>query len=75
MITSKGQVTIPKEFRDLCGLQPHTQVEFVYEDGKLVLHPFGRASHQGMRIVEALRGKGDLEITTNEIMKLTRGED
>jgi AbrB family looped-hinge helix DNA binding protein len=28
-ITSKGQVAIPQEIRDQCGLLPHTQVRFV----------------------------------------------
>jgi AbrB family looped-hinge helix DNA binding protein len=28
-ITSKGQVTIPQEIREQCGLLPHTQVRFV----------------------------------------------
>jgi AbrB family looped-hinge helix DNA binding protein len=28
-ITSKGQVTIPQEIREQCGLLSHTQVRFV----------------------------------------------
>ena len=28
LITSKGQITTPKEFRDTLGLLPHTEVEF-----------------------------------------------
>jgi AbrB family looped-hinge helix DNA binding protein len=28
-ITSKGQVTIPREIREQCGLLPHTEVRFV----------------------------------------------
>ena len=28
-ITSKGQVTIPQEIREQCGLLPQTQVRFV----------------------------------------------
>ena len=32
-ITSKGQVTIPREIRERAGLLPHTEVEF---DGKVV---------------------------------------
>ena len=31
-ITSKGQVTIPKEIRDALGLDAGTEVEFVLED-------------------------------------------
>jgi predicted nucleic acid-binding protein len=34
-ITSKGQVTIPQEIREQCGLLPHTQVRFV--DSNVIL--------------------------------------
>ena len=34
MVTSKGQVTIPKELRDQLGIQPGTEVDFTaVEDG------------------------------------------
>ncbi len=37
-ITSKGQVTIPKEIRERFGLLPGQAVEFAVEDGKVVVH-------------------------------------
>lgn len=75
-ITSKGQVTIPKDIRDKAGLLPDTEVEFVYDGNVVTLK---RAEHQGrsrgVRLVEHLRGHGgDIEMTTDEIMALTRGE-
>lgn len=36
-ITSKGQVTIPKDVRDAFGFEPGTDVEIVAEDGVVVL--------------------------------------
>ena len=36
-ITSKGQVTIPQEIREQCGLLPHTQVRFLVEDGRVLI--------------------------------------
>ncbi len=36
-ITSKGQVTIPLEFRQRFGLLPGQEVEFVEEDGRVVV--------------------------------------
>lgn len=39
-ITSKGQVTIPKEVRDSLGLEAGHRVSFlIREDGVLELHP------------------------------------
>ncbi|HVA23746.1 MAG TPA: AbrB/MazE/SpoVT family DNA-binding domain-containing protein [Chloroflexota bacterium] len=36
-LTSKGQVTIPKDIRDRLGLKPGSQVEFVEQDGRVVV--------------------------------------
>ena len=35
----RGQITIPKEFRDALGLGPGDRLSVVLEDGKLVLEP------------------------------------
>lgn len=36
-MTSKGQVTVPKEVRDRLGIQQGDKIEFVVEDGKTIL--------------------------------------
>jgi antitoxin PrlF len=36
-VTSKGQVTIPKEVRDALGIKPHDRIDFVVEDGYATL--------------------------------------
>jgi len=38
-VTSRGQVTIPKELREKCGLLPGTPVAFEERDGEIVLRP------------------------------------
>ncbi len=38
-VTSKGQVTIPKDIRDALGLRRGDQLVFFVEDGKAVAHP------------------------------------
>jgi AbrB family looped-hinge helix DNA binding protein len=75
-ITSKGQVTIPAEIREQAGLLPHTEVDFEY-DGKtvrLVRSRKSRKDGRGARLVAHLRGRGDVDMTTDAIMALTRGE-
>jgi len=73
-ITSKGQVTIPKGIRTAAGLLPHTEVEFVVSRGQVVLRKRPGKTLRGARLVAALRGRGTVKMTTDEIMALTRGE-
>jgi AbrB family looped-hinge helix DNA binding protein len=72
-ITSKGQVTIPQEIRERAGLLPHTEVEFVY-DGKTVqiIPAKGKKMSRGAKLVEHMRGRGTIKLTTDEIMAMTR---
>ncbi len=73
-ITSKGQVTIPADIREKAGLLPHTDVTFVLEGKAVRLIPGGRPRKdtRGARLVAHLRGRGDVAMTTDEIMALTR---
>jgi AbrB family looped-hinge helix DNA binding protein len=75
-VTEKGQVTIPVELRRKFGLLPHTEVEFVEEDGRVFLRPKPGGMNRGRWIAERLRGsRTDFTYTTDEIMAMTRGED
>jgi len=74
-VTSKGQVTIPREIREREGLLPGSEVEFVHDKPGRVLLRKARGKSRGERLVARLRGKGDVQMTTDEIMALTRGED
>ena len=77
-VTTKGQVTIPKEVRDLLGIKPGSAVTFeVAEDGRVVLNKAGRrgpAMRPPSRFAK-LRGRASAGMTTEEIMALTRGEE
>jgi antitoxin PrlF len=78
-ITSKGQVTIPQEIRELAGFLPNTEVDFVL-DGDLVFLVKAvdgpRAPTRGQRAVALLRAHGrDITMSTDEIMALTRGPE
>lgn len=75
-ITSKGQVTIPKEIRDEFGLLPGTEVEFVPSDGEIHVRKAVRGPKRGEEVVAHFRKAGrNFRMTTDEIMRLTRGEN
>ena len=79
-ITSKGQVTIPIAIREKAGFMPNTEVEFVYQDGDVLIRRLRRGKRSGKptrgeRLVAHMRANpGDIQMTTDEILKLTRGE-
>ena len=75
-ITSKGQVTIPVDIRERAGLLPHTEVDFEF-DGKMVRivrADSRKKAGRGARLVAHLRGRGDIAMSTDAIMALTRDE-
>lgn len=67
-VTTRGQVTIPQHIRERLGLLPHTDVEWELRDGVAVL----RKARDGRALVEQMRGRGTVRMTTDEIMALTR---
>jgi len=75
-VTSKGQVTIPKRIRDALGITPGSEVRFgMEEDGRAFLQPEGKPRKSDMRKrIEKVRGTLKTDMTTDEIMKLLRGD-
>ena len=75
-ITNKGQVTIPIEIRERFGLQPNTEVEFQIERNtlRLVKANRKRAQRRGVEVIKRLAGKGDVRMTTDQILALTRDQ-
>lgn len=74
-ITTKGQVTIPQDIREKLGLLPHTEVDFEVRGDVVVLTKARRPGERGRKVVESLRGRGDVAMTTDEILALTRGDE
>ncbi len=68
-VTQKGQVTIPLRVRRALGIQPGADVDFQLDEAgaRLIVDP-DRAAAEIARI----RGAGDVELTTDEILALTR---
>jgi antitoxin PrlF len=74
-ITTKGQVTIPQEMREEFGLLPNTDVEFVRDGrGGLRLEKSKTPARRGAALVAGLRGRWRGRLTTDEVMRMTRGE-
>jgi len=74
-ITTKGQVTIPQALRLKCGLLPNTEATFEETDGGVIIRP---AKSKHALILERLRearGTADAGLGTEDIMRMTRGED
>jgi AbrB family looped-hinge helix DNA binding protein len=72
-ITSKGQVTIPIEIREKMGLLPDTEVEFRITGNTVVLKKVGSPSKRSRDLINRMRRKATLKMTTDEILALTRG--
>lgn len=67
-------MTIPMEIRERLGLATGTLVEFEVEGDTVVMRKQLEGQDRGRRVVEMLRGRGDVRLTTDEIMEMTRGE-
>lgn len=73
-ITSKGQVTIPQEIRERFGLLPDTEVEFIAKKNsvQIVKSATPVRPTRGQAIVQRLRGRSSVKMSTDEILALTR---
>lgn len=75
-VTTKGQVTIPKTIRDQLGLLPGAEVEFIPDEGEVRVRKSRTSRRRGEEIVRHLQEAGkNYTMTTEEVMRLTRGED
>jgi AbrB family looped-hinge helix DNA binding protein len=74
-ITIKGQVTIPLAIREKLGLLPNTEVEFEIDRDAVRMKKASspHRPHRGRALIDHMRGRSTRRITTDEIMKLTRG--
>jgi AbrB family looped-hinge helix DNA binding protein len=73
-VTSKGQVTIPADLRAMFGFLPHSEVEFIKSKEGLLIRSKKRDDSRGDMLVRHMTGKATVQMTTDEIMELTRGD-
>ena len=75
-LTSKGQVTIPQKLRKQFGLRPRTEVTFeAMDDGVLIRSASTQRVKEMKAAIRKTRGSADAARTTDEIMRITRGDD
>jgi bifunctional DNA-binding transcriptional regulator/antitoxin component of YhaV-PrlF toxin-antitoxin module len=73
-VDAKGRVRIPVALREAAGLLPGTPVHVQFDGSAVtVMRADTPAPGRGAWIVAHLRGRGDIGMTTDEIMELTRG--
>lgn len=72
-LTIKGQVTIPKKYRQRYGLIPHTEVVFEEAKGGVLIRPAGQIRLEKIRKnLKGIRGIADTGIRTDDILDMTR---
>jgi len=72
-LTTKGQVTIPKQVRDALHLMPGDRVDFhVNGDGQVVVRKAGARAPGRRDRFRAARGKAQVTWRTDELMALLR---
>jgi AbrB family looped-hinge helix DNA binding protein len=71
-VTTKGQVTIPRNVREVLGIVPETDVEFQEDNGRfyIVKASKGKPTTKFTK----LRGIASAKMSTDEIMNLTRAK-
>ncbi|UCH27036.1 MAG: AbrB/MazE/SpoVT family DNA-binding domain-containing protein [Trueperaceae bacterium] len=72
-VTSKGQVTIPQHIRELLGIHPHSEVDFLVEADKVVLVKTADPKARNDEPFAQVLGIASAGLSTDEIMALTRG--
>lgn len=80
-LTTKGQVTIPQEIREKLDLHAGTEVEFDIVDDAVRIRKAGTQDRRRQQVrawIQRIRGSARhsrVQLTTDQIMALTRGED
>ena len=79
-VTSKGQVTIPRDLRERAGIAPNSDVFFGLENGKITIEPRDAKAENDNRerlrqfldTLNRLEGTGDPDVSADDVMALTR---
>lgn len=73
-VTTKGQVTIPKEIRDTLGIEPGDEIVFEPVDSGYKIRKQAPTTSEGDDPFETYRGRAEGDETMPERMRRLRGE-
>jgi AbrB family looped-hinge helix DNA binding protein len=79
-VSEKGQITIPKNLRDLAGIRPNGNVSVHLEGGRIVIESADRSVTEANKArlerflvaLKKLEGTGDPAISADDVMRATR---
>lgn len=79
-LTAEGQITIPEHIRQQAGLSEDSELEIRYENGRLWLEKIHADNDKRQKIILAIQqvegsATANLDLSTDDIMRMTRGED
>ena len=80
IVTSKGQITIPKQIRDRRRIAPGTRLDVTEQGDDIVLRKSDRVRKARGKdaefeaYLERVRGSMKIDMSTDEFMELLRGE-
>ncbi|WP_020397101.1 AbrB/MazE/SpoVT family DNA-binding domain-containing protein [Thiolinea disciformis] len=70
-VTTKGQVTIPRNIREILGITPETEIAFREENGRFYIVKVEEPTTTTGKL-RRLRGIATAKMSTDQIMSLTR---
>lgn len=73
-VTTKGQVTIPKEIRDALGIEPGDEITFEEVDSGYLIQKKAPTTMDGEDPFEKYRGSAESDETMPNRMRRLRGE-
>jgi AbrB family looped-hinge helix DNA binding protein len=76
VLTMKNQVTVPKKIREFLDIGPGERLKFEpMGDGRVAIAPAQPRERRALDPFERMKGSGRAGMTTEELMRATRGAD
>ncbi|GGS74507.1 hypothetical protein GCM10010156_36820 [Planobispora rosea] len=74
-VNRRGQITIPVDLRKKYGITEGDEVDVIEVGGTLTIVHRESGETRGQRLVRRMRGAASTTMSTDELMRLLRGDD